>query len=1254
MLARKKTLLKLLFVILIALPVLGWSQTDIARNKPAVSSSNESSTYNASKAFDGNGTTRWSSNFSDPQWIYVDLGARYTITGVSLVWEAAASKEYRIQISDTPSNWNTVYTTTNGNGGTDTHTLSETGRYVRMKGFTRTTQYGHSLYTMKVFGTPVVVYTVTPSVVGFGSISPQTPVQVDQGGSANFNFSANTGNRLQNVLVNNVSVGTPSSYTITNIQKNTTIDAVYVADTYSITATGGNSTTGTITPSGITTVMYGGSQEYTILPKVGYQIKAITVDGTSVAVGNKLGTNYLFSNVDKNHTIAVDFELRSYTVNVNVVRPEGGVVSKTGPQQVMHGSSLNLSITKNAGWSGTVQIDDGIPQSSFPSSYVLPNVTKDTELNIVFTQNQYTVTVNVNPGGAVDKPGANTVMGGDDFIFNTLPAVGYELDRVEYGNQVRNSSPVTIPKVTLNHVVSVFFKLKTYALTIPVSANGSIQIVQGANTIDPSAVPHGAVVTLKTTPSVGNTLDYIRGNGVNLTPVDSKISNDVAKNWVTAQITSDVNVTAVFSVKQFVVNATVSKDAQNVTGGAVSPASVSVNYGNKATIALTPDPGYEPATVEYLSALTPDVRTLDPAAQSYVSDGVFKATDLEFTFKRKTYSITSGVLLNGKIEIPLNKQEVLHGESVTFDVTPNAGYQIVSVKANAVELNPGTPRRTKTAYTVSNITENTIVTATVEAILYTINAVSLTSNGLITPATQQLQENTTGEITIAPSVDYEPYQVIIDYQDGSTVTEMLSNATVKYTTKAAKQNATYSFNFRGVERTVIVAIDGNVGGVVAGIEQGRPRHNTPKVYKAYPAVGWHVEKVQYDNNDLVSIGEDEYRIVPIEDGKVLNVFFSRDVYSVPTPTAGVNGQFVSGPSTVEYGKKIAITVKPATGYVLSKMTYTGNTAGTVTCSAPSTITGEQDCVSPFITQSPGAIALQFDVGVVTLSAYSENVLLGTVTPEYSNKEFAFNTPLTFTVQAVEEGYEIDKVVYGGDEKLPTTSGGSQYEMNADKMQGSVIASFKLKQYAINFDDMENGSVAGVTVGTPVDADWGSDKSFTVVPITDYVVHRFIVSKNGVESDLEPVVKDGLVYIIEDVTANVYVQVLFKQKPCDGEVEINGDIFVDGNIHATGYIQADYLVATPGWEIVDEIPDYVFEPDYHLKTLEQVEQYVKEHKHLEGVPSAEDVGNDGMDLIQMNIKLLEKIEEMTLYAIELNKQHKLHEKSIEDLKTQCVE
>lgn len=69
------------------------------------------------------------------------------------------------------------------------------------------------------------------------------------------------------------------------------------------------------------------------------------------------------------------------------------------------------------------------------------------------------------------------------------------------------------------------------------------------------------------------------------------------------------------------------------------------------------------------------------------------------------------------------------------------------------------------------------------------------------------------------------------------------------------------------------------------------------------------------------------------------------------------------------------------------------------------------------------------------------------------------------------------------------------------------------------------------------------------------------------------------------------------------------------------------------------PDYVFQPNFQLRPLSEVEQYIQQHHHLPEVPSAEEVKKDGLDLGDNQATLLKKIEELTLYVIELNKKYR---------------
>lgn len=126
--------------------------SNLALNKPTLSSSNETDGTLSNLAVDGNTGTRWSSAFTDPQWIRVDLGTSHTINRIVLRWEAAFGRAYQIQTSPDGNTWTTIHSTTNGVGGVEDFAVSGTGRFVRMLGTARATQFGYSLWEFEVYG----------------------------------------------------------------------------------------------------------------------------------------------------------------------------------------------------------------------------------------------------------------------------------------------------------------------------------------------------------------------------------------------------------------------------------------------------------------------------------------------------------------------------------------------------------------------------------------------------------------------------------------------------------------------------------------------------------------------------------------------------------------------------------------------------------------------------------------------------------------------------------------------------------------------------------------------------------------------------------------------------------------------------------------------------------------------------------------------------------------------------------------------
>ncbi|MER5640610.1 family 20 glycosylhydrolase [Kitasatospora sp. NPDC002227] len=125
---------------------------NLALHHPTTASSTETPNFPATAATDGDGASRWSSAYSDPQWLQVDLGSAQAVGRVVLRWEAAYGKAFQLQLSDDATTWRTVYSTTTGTGGTQDITgLTGSGRYLRLYATQRGTTYGYSLYELEAY-----------------------------------------------------------------------------------------------------------------------------------------------------------------------------------------------------------------------------------------------------------------------------------------------------------------------------------------------------------------------------------------------------------------------------------------------------------------------------------------------------------------------------------------------------------------------------------------------------------------------------------------------------------------------------------------------------------------------------------------------------------------------------------------------------------------------------------------------------------------------------------------------------------------------------------------------------------------------------------------------------------------------------------------------------------------------------------------------------------------------------------------------
>lgn len=181
---------------------------DLAKGKTAVASSVESPSLPATNAVDSITSTRWASQQGiDPQWLYIDLGIRYDICKIMLNWENALGKDFQLQVSDDATNWATIKSVTANTLFQNTFFVKGSGRYVRMLGTARGTNFGYSLYEFQVFGSASITCAQPTGIQSAGTTRTGTTIS----------WNAVTG--ISNYQLNYKTVNAPA-FTTLNVSTN--------------------------------------------------------------------------------------------------------------------------------------------------------------------------------------------------------------------------------------------------------------------------------------------------------------------------------------------------------------------------------------------------------------------------------------------------------------------------------------------------------------------------------------------------------------------------------------------------------------------------------------------------------------------------------------------------------------------------------------------------------------------------------------------------------------------------------------------------------------------------------------------------------------------------------------------------------------------------------------------------------------------------------------------------------------------------
>jgi len=423
------------------------------------------------------------------------------------------------------------YTTTVNAGNTTTATLSNlssSAYYIAVQSY-------DSNNDVSAYSPALVVEPLTASAGSGGSISPSGSFFQTQGASQTFTITPASGYQVSQVLVNGVSVGAVTSYTLSNIAAANNISATFAPISYTITASSGAN--GSISPSGAVSVNSGASQSFTITPAAGYTVSGVSVDGASVGAV----TNYTFSNVTATHTIAASFSAQApVTYTITASAGANGSISPSGAVSVNSGASQSFTITPATGYHVSGLTVDGASVAA-AASYTFSNVTATHTIAATFAVTTYTITATAGANGSISPSSAVSVNSGASQSFTITPAAGYHVSGLTVdGASVAAATSYTFSNVTATHTIAAAFAATTYTITATAGANGSIS---------PSAtvsVSSGASQTFTITPAAGCHVSAVSVDGVSVGAVIGTSVGEVA-SYTFNTVSSNHTISATFA-----------------------------------------------------------------------------------------------------------------------------------------------------------------------------------------------------------------------------------------------------------------------------------------------------------------------------------------------------------------------------------------------------------------------------------------------------------------------------------------------------------------------------------------------------------------------------------------------------------------------------------------------------------------------------------------------------------------------------------
>lgn len=391
-----------------------------------------------------------------------------------------------------------------------------------------------------------MIFAIIAGAADYGSISPSGLVEVEYGSNQLFTITPDTGHHVDSVLVNGVSVGSPSSYEFTNVTTDSqTIEAIFGINFYPLTTSiAGNGSV--VRNPDSTDYAHGTVVQLQAIPDSFNHFTGWTGDTTTAS--NPMSIEMLQAT-----SVTASFALDTYTIVATA--DSGGVIEPSGSISVIHDSSQSFSVLPSVGYSIEDVLVDSVSVGPV-EDYSFENVTSGHTIEARFARIYNTVFASAGEGGSISPQDSVPVEFGADVSFTISADTGYHTGDVLVDSvSIGPVTGYTFTGVVESHTISASFAIDTYAIIISIQGGGVVE-----KNPDLPFYDHGTVVELTAVPDSG--LPFLGWSG------------DVSdtSNPVFVQMTDTVRVTATFG---------------NPLAIAQHPADQTVNDGSLVTMAIS-------------------------------------------------------------------------------------------------------------------------------------------------------------------------------------------------------------------------------------------------------------------------------------------------------------------------------------------------------------------------------------------------------------------------------------------------------------------------------------------------------------------------------------------------------------------------------------------------------------------------------------------------------------------------------------------